>query len=82
MVKKHLYSEDETRCRRYMGYSFLLAARILLYAPPHRQDSTCHGLYSPFMEHWLEREIAQWSHREGSYHGATSCSPKGGCKIV
>ena len=27
-----------------MGYSFLLTARVLLYAPPHRQDSTYHGL--------------------------------------
>ena len=27
-----------------MGYSFLLAARVLLYAPSHRQDNTYHGL--------------------------------------
>ena len=27
-----------------MGYSFRLAVRALLYAPSHRQDSTCHGL--------------------------------------
>ena len=27
-----------------MGYSFLLAARVLLYAPSHRQDSTYHIL--------------------------------------
>ena len=26
------------------GYSFQLAAKILLYAPSHRQDSTYHGL--------------------------------------
>ena len=31
-------------CCRHIGYSFWLAARVLLYAPPHRQDSTCHGL--------------------------------------
>ena len=33
---------------------------------------------TPVVEHWLEREIAQWVHREGSiqhsYHGATSRS--------
>ena len=41
---------------------------------------------TPVMEHWLEREIAQWAHpmkddrmthrtiSERSYHGATSCS--------
>ena len=35
---------NETRCR-HMGYSFRLTARVLLYAPSHRQDSTYHGLY-------------------------------------
>ena len=27
-----------------MGYSFRLTARVILYAPSHRQDSTYHGL--------------------------------------
>ena len=27
-----------------LGYSFQLAAKVLLYAPSHRQDSTYHGL--------------------------------------
>ena len=27
--------------------SFRLAARVLLYAPPHRQDSTCHAFVTP-----------------------------------
>ena len=34
---------EETRCR-HIGYSFRLAARVLLYAPSHRQDSTYHSL--------------------------------------
>ena len=34
---------EETRCR-HMGYSFRLAARVLLYAPSHMQDNTYHGL--------------------------------------
>ena len=38
-----LIVRKETRCR-HIGYSFRLAARVLLYAPPHRQDSTYHGL--------------------------------------
>ena len=43
MVKDHSDSErEETRCH-HMGYSFRLAARFLLYAPSHRQDSTHHG---------------------------------------
>ena len=31
-------------CCCHMGYSFWLTARVLLYAPSHRQDSTYHGL--------------------------------------
>ena len=37
-------AREETRCCIYMGYYFRVAARVLLYAPPHRQDSTYHGL--------------------------------------
>ena len=44
MVKDHSDSErEETRCR-HMGYSFRLAAKVLLYASSHRQDNTYHGL--------------------------------------
>ena len=38
-----LIVRKETRCRQ-LGYSFRLAARVLLYAPSHRHDSTYHGL--------------------------------------
>ena len=31
------------RCR-HIGYSYRLTARVLLYAPSHRQDNTYHGL--------------------------------------
>ena len=34
---------EKTR-RRHLGYSFRLLARVLLYAPSQRQDSTYHGL--------------------------------------
>ena len=37
MVKDHSDSH-------HMGYSFRLAAMVLLYAPSHRQDITHHGL--------------------------------------
>ena len=43
MVKDYSDSERETRCH-HIGYSFRLAARVLLYAPSHRQDSTYHSL--------------------------------------
>ena len=33
----------ETRCH-HIGYSFRLTARVLLYAPSHRQNNTYHGL--------------------------------------
>ena len=38
-----LIVRKETRCR-HIGYSFRLAARVLLYAPSHRQDNTYHSL--------------------------------------
>ena len=34
-----LIVRKETRCR-HIGYSFRLTARVLLYAPSHRQDNT------------------------------------------
>ena len=45
-----------------MGYSFQLAARVLLYA-----DRITHTMtfVTPVVEQWLEREIAQWVHHEG-----------------
>ena len=51
----------------------------------HATDRIIHAtaFLTPVMEHWLEREIAQWVHHEGSiqrtiahaFHGATSRSP-------
>ena len=38
-----LIVRKETRCR-HIGYSYRLAARVLLYAPSHRKDNTYHGL--------------------------------------
>ena len=38
-----LIVREETHCR-HMGYSYRLTARVLLYAPSHRQESTYHGL--------------------------------------
>ena len=37
-----LIERKETRCH-HMGYSYRLTARVLLYAPSHRQDNTYHG---------------------------------------
>ena len=38
-----LIVREETRCR-HIGYSYRLTARVLLYAPSHRQDNTYHCL--------------------------------------
>ena len=38
-----LIVRKETRCH-HSGYSYRLTARVLLYAPSHRQDNTYHGL--------------------------------------
>ena len=43
MVKDIVIVRKETRCR-HIGYSYRLTARVLLYAPSHRQDNTYHGL--------------------------------------
>ena len=66
---------EETRCR-HMGYSFQLTARVLLYAPSHRQDSTYHSLWytsrgalagtrnssmGPPHEGSIRRPIAPWA---------------------
>ena len=46
-----------------MGYSFRLAARFFFYMH-HPTDRIAHttAFVTPAVEHWLEREIAQWVH--------------------
>ena len=76
MVNNHLDRErEETRCR-HMGYSFRLAARVLLYATSHREDNTYHCLcytslgtlagtrnssMGPLHEGSIWRPIAPWA---------------------
>ena len=69
MVKDHSDSErEETRCR-HMGYSFRLAARVILYASSLRQDNTYHGLCYTSRgalagtrnSSWVRRPIAPWA---------------------
>ena len=43
MVKDHSDSEKGNPLPP-IGYSYRLTARVLLYAPSHRQDNTYHGL--------------------------------------
>ena len=66
---------EETRCR-HIGYSYRLTARVLLYAPSHRQDCTYHSLcctsrgalagmrnssMGPPHEGSIQRPIAPWA---------------------
>ena len=60
-----LIAREETRWS-HIEFSFRLTARVLLYASSHRQDNTYHSLCYAVVEHWLEREVAQWVHHEGS----------------
>ena len=43
--------------KNHMGYSFQLAARVILHTT---------AFVTPVVEHWLEREIAQWVRHKGS----------------
>ena len=57
-----LIVRKETRCR-HIGYSFRLTARVLLYMhhPTYKITHTT-AFVTPVVEHFLEREIAQWVH--------------------
>ena len=57
-----LIVREETCCRR-IGFSFRLTARVILYAPSHRQGSTYHGLCCTSRGALAgKRKIAQWVH--------------------
>ena len=45
-------------CCRHIGYSLRLTARVLLYAPSHRQDSLCYTSRGAL----AGREIPMWVH--------------------
>ena len=55
-----LIVREETRCR-HIGYSFRLARFFYMH---HSTDRIAHttAFVTPVVEHWLEREIAQWVH--------------------
>ena len=84
-----LIVKKETRCH-HIGYSYRLTARVLLYAPSHRQDNTYHSLCyacrgalagmrnsSVGSTPWRIDPTTHRTMSEHSYHGATSCSRGG-----
>ena len=54
MVTDH--SDSEETSYRHMGYSFRLAARVLLYAPITDRIAHTTAFVASVVEHWLERE--------------------------
>ena len=62
MASDILIVRKETRCR-HIGYSYRLTARLFFYMH-HSTDRITHTttFVTPVVEHWLEREIAQWVH--------------------
>ena len=87
LLRTILIVRKETRCR-HIGYSFRLTARVLLYAPSHRQDNTYHSLCytsrgalagtknSSMDAHPMKDQSDNPSHHERMlYLWATSCSP-------
>ena len=80
-----LIVRKETRCR-HIGYSFWLTARVLLYAPSHRQDGTYHSICytshgalagtrnSSIGPPWRIDPTKHRTISKRSYHGATSRS--------
>ena len=62
-----LIVREETSCR-HIGYSFQLAARVLLYAPSHRQDNTYHGLC--YTSRWIDHDDRTALVRVGEVFGA------------
>ena len=61
-----LIARKETRCR-HIGYSFSDKQQCFFYMH-HPTDRIAHttAFVTPVVKHWLEREIAQWVHHEGS----------------
>ena len=51
----------ETRCR-HIGYPYQLTARVLYMHHPTDRITHTTAFVTPVVEHWLEREIAQWVH--------------------
>ena len=56
-----LIVRKETRCH-HIGYSFRLTARFFYMHHPADRIAHTTAFVTPVVEHWLEREIAQWVH--------------------
>ena len=66
MVKDHSDGERGN----LLGYSFRLAARVLLYAPTHRWIAHTAAFVTPVVEHWLEHLL------DGAYKRSLAANQK------
>ena len=68
-----LIVRKEIRCR-HIGYCYRLTARVILYAPSHRQDNTYHGLcYTSRRALAGTRNMQQFKHRSNSDTDTRGC---------
>ena len=56
-----LIVRKETHCH-HIGYSYRLTARFFYMHHPTDRITRTTAFVTPVVEHWLEREIAQWVH--------------------
>ena len=66
MVKDHSDSERGNRQPPLHGRLFLTSSKGTLYIPSHKRIPYTSAFVTPVVEYWLEREIAQLVHHEGS----------------
>ena len=66
MIKDHSDSERGNPLPPH-GLHFPISSKVLFYMrhPTHRMTHTT-AFVAPVVELWLEREIAEWFHHEGS----------------
>ena len=67
MVKDHSDSERANPLSPLHGLLFSISSKGSFYMH-HPTDRIAHitAFLTPVVEHWLERQIAQWVHHEGS----------------
>ena len=65
MVKNHTDSERGNLLPPH-GLLFLISSKGSYVHHPTDRITHTTGFVTPIVEHWLEREIAQWSHHDGS----------------
>ena len=65
MVKDHSESERKPAAATWAPLSNWQQGFFYMHHPTDRITHTT-AFVTPVLEHWLEREIAQWVHHEGS----------------